>query len=137
MLAYIKLPRNQFVVHHHTHSTRYFRQPWPKLRIATAHSFSGHNNGGGIEKVDCSGSDDLDSGVHGDEFRLRGLLVGDEVGFGGVAGAAQLSGHRVGPRQGGGVVVRGGAHVAAAVGGDVRGGGDGTDRLRPAVARHH
>lgn len=87
--------------------------------------------------MDGSGGDDLDSGVHGDEFRLLGLLVGDEVGFGGVAGAAQLSRHRVGPREGGRLVVRSGADVAAAVDGDVRGGGDGTRRLRRAVARHN
>ncbi|KAH6831256.1 Major facilitator superfamily protein [Perilla frutescens var. hirtella] len=85
--------------------------------------------------MDDSGGDDLDSGVHGDELRLLGVLVGDEVRFGGVAGAAQLSRHRVGPRQGVGMVVRGGADVAAAVGGYVRGRGYGADRLRRAVAR--
>lgn len=92
-------------------------------------------HGGAISEVDDSSGDDLDSGVHGDEFRLLGVLVGDEGGPRSVSGAAQLSRHRVGSREGGGLVFGAGAYVAAAVGGDVHGGSDGADWLRSAVAR--
>lgn len=87
--------------------------------------------------MDDSGGDDLDSGVHGNEFRLLGVLVGDEICTEDISGAAQLPGHRVGPWEGGGMVVGTGAEVAAAMGGDVHGSGDGVDWVRCAMARHY
>ncbi|KZV20734.1 hypothetical protein F511_26580 [Dorcoceras hygrometricum] len=75
----------------------------------------------------------MDSGVYGDEFRFLGVLVGAEDEAWCTAGAAELPGDGVRPRQGVGMVVGAGSQSSAAVDGAVYGGDHGVGRLRRAV----
>ncbi|OMO91359.1 Nodulin-like protein [Corchorus capsularis] len=66
--------------------------------------------------MDDSSGDDLDSSVHGHEFRFLGVFVGDEESAGDIAGAAELSGSGIRYGEGLGVVFRLGSLVFSFVG---------------------
>lgn len=66
-----------------------------------------------MASVGGAGGDGVDPGGDGDQLRLLGLLVGDEIVAGSLAGGAQLPGDGVGPGQGAGMVVGPGAAVHA------------------------
>lgn len=84
--------------------------------------------------MDDSGGDDMDPGVYGDQLRLLGLLIDDEVGSGDFSGAAQLPCGGVGPREGIRVVLRPCLQMPTLVGGYVHFRFHGSFRLRPPVA---
>ncbi|KAK9699086.1 hypothetical protein RND81_08G152000 [Saponaria officinalis] len=67
--------------------------------------------------MDDTGGGNVDTGIHGDELRLWGVLGGDEGRDGVVAGGIELLGDGVGYGEDVGVVVGGGVDVAAGVGG--------------------
>ena len=86
--------------------------------------------------MDDSSVDDLDSSVHGDEFRFLRIFLGDEESAGDIPGAVELSGSGVGYGEGLWLVFRVGSYVFSFVAGAPHGCFHGPFWLWNPMARH-